>query len=214
MQQLWKWRKPFNKRNRVLEKTRFEALLRCLPSPSIKVYTDGSSFGNPGPAGAGYVIEDSNGNYVVQHSRHLGVASNNSAEIDALLDSTDKVRNTKKISPETPVFFFVDSSETIRLATGRAVARKWCVDRVHRIKENLKQIGQQRRTAVCWVPGHADIPGNEAADAVAKRGAAGFTGYGKIQSDHPTRPESIPRNTYGTESKQEPYENMLARVKD
>ena len=160
------------------------------------------------------MIENSNGNYVVQHSRHLGVASNNSAEIDALLDSTDKVRNTKEISPETPVFFFVDSSETIRLATGRAVARKWCVDRVHRIKENLKQIGQQRRTAVCWVPGHADIPGNEAADAVAKRGAAGFTGYGKIQSDHPTRPESTPRNTYGTESKQEPYANMLARVKD
>ena len=49
---------------------------------------------------------------------------------------------------------------------------------------------------------------------MAKRGAAGFTGYGKIQSDHPTRPESIPRNTYGTESKQEPYANMLARVKD
>ena len=85
MRQNWKWRKPFNRRDRKLEKARFEALLRSLPSPSINVYTDGSSFGNPGPAGAGYVVEDPTGDYVIHYSRHLGEASNNSAEIEALL---------------------------------------------------------------------------------------------------------------------------------
>ena len=75
----WKWRKPFNKRDKTQEKRCFDALLRSLPSPSIKVYTDGSSFGNPGPAGAGFVIEDEHGNYVTHYSRSLGVATNSKA---------------------------------------------------------------------------------------------------------------------------------------
>ena len=125
------------------------------------------------------------------------------------------MRYSQVLDPAVPVFFFVDSKETIKLATGRSKARPWCASRVKNIQNNLIHIGAARRTAVCWVPGHAHIIGNDTADAVAKRGAAGFTGYGAITSDHPTRPD-VPDSKVRAAAGPDPsvkYANMLARVK-
>jgi ribonuclease HI len=47
--------------------------------------TDGGARGNPGPAGAGFVIEDSEGTVVRSGGRFLGVATNNVAEYEALV---------------------------------------------------------------------------------------------------------------------------------
>ena len=152
----------------------------------------------------------------IHYSRHIGEASNNSAEIEALVDSTAEVRYSQRLDPDVPVFFFVDSKETINLATGRSKARPWCASRVQTIQNNLIHIGAARRTAVCWVPGHANIIGNDTADAVAKRGAAGFTGYGAITRDHPTRPD-VPDSKGRAAAGPAPsvkYANVLARVKD
>ena len=68
---------------------------------------------------------------------------------------------------------------------------------------------------MCWVPGHADIIGNDTADAVAKRGAAGFTGYGAVTSDQPTWPAELDHK--GRAAGPEPsvkYANMIARVQE
>jgi ribonuclease HI len=46
---------------------------------------DGSSIGNPGPGGAGYVISDSNGECIKEGSKHFGRITNNQAEYNALL---------------------------------------------------------------------------------------------------------------------------------
>jgi ribonuclease HI len=46
--------------------------------------TDGGARGNPGPAGAGFVLEDSTGSVVVDGGKYLGVATNNEAEYEAL----------------------------------------------------------------------------------------------------------------------------------
>ena len=46
---------------------------------------DGSSLGNPGPGGSGYVITDSRGRCVKEGSRHFRRITNNQAEYNALL---------------------------------------------------------------------------------------------------------------------------------
>ena len=46
---------------------------------------DGASRGNPGQAGCGAAIIDENGTVVKELSRHLGQATNNVAEYEALL---------------------------------------------------------------------------------------------------------------------------------
>lgn len=47
--------------------------------------TDGGSRGNPGPSGAGAVIQDSSGAIVKEISRDLGTMTNNQAEYSALI---------------------------------------------------------------------------------------------------------------------------------
>lgn len=47
--------------------------------------TDGGARGNPGPAGAGFVLEDAAGVVARSGGRFLGTATNNVAEYEALL---------------------------------------------------------------------------------------------------------------------------------
>ena len=49
------------------------------------LYVDGASFGNPGPSGAGIVLE-MDGTVVVERSEDLGYGTNNQAEYRALLE--------------------------------------------------------------------------------------------------------------------------------
>jgi ribonuclease HI len=46
--------------------------------------TDGGARGNPGPAGAGFVLEDPTGSVVADGGKFLGIATNNEAEYEAL----------------------------------------------------------------------------------------------------------------------------------
>jgi ribonuclease HI len=47
--------------------------------------TDGGARGNPGPAGAGFVLEDESGTVVRSGGRYLGCVTNNVAEYEALI---------------------------------------------------------------------------------------------------------------------------------
>jgi ribonuclease HI len=49
------------------------------------LYVDGASFGNPGPSGAGIVLE-MDGTVAVERSEDLGYGTNNQAEYRALLE--------------------------------------------------------------------------------------------------------------------------------
>ncbi len=50
----------------------------------IIIYTDGGARGNPGPAGAGAVVIDSEGKILAEISDYLGETTNNVAEYEAL----------------------------------------------------------------------------------------------------------------------------------
>lgn len=49
------------------------------------IHTDGASRGNPGHAGIGFTIHDSNGNLSASHASYIGIATNNVAEYSALI---------------------------------------------------------------------------------------------------------------------------------
>ncbi|MDA1337906.1 MAG: ribonuclease HI family protein [bacterium] len=63
----------------------------------ITIYTDGGSRGNPGPAGIGYVIKDSDGNNLEIGSKFIGTKTNNEAEYLALISALEQA---KKLQPE------------------------------------------------------------------------------------------------------------------
>jgi len=63
----------------------------------ITIYTDGGSRGNPGPAGIGYVIKDSEGNNLELGSKFIGTKTNNEAEYLALISALEQA---KKITSE------------------------------------------------------------------------------------------------------------------
>jgi len=55
------------------------------PSAPVVAYIDGGARGNPGPAGFGVRIEDSNGTLVEEFAESIGIATNNVAEYRGLL---------------------------------------------------------------------------------------------------------------------------------
>lgn len=52
--------------------------------PELVLHTDGASLGNPGPSGAGGVLETPSGETVEEFHEHLGTATNNVAEYEAV----------------------------------------------------------------------------------------------------------------------------------
>ncbi|QQG52240.1 MAG: ribonuclease HI family protein [Candidatus Falkowbacteria bacterium] len=56
----------------------------------IIIFTDGGARGNPGPAGIGAVLYDSEHRTVAEISEYLGVATNNQAEYKALIAALKK----------------------------------------------------------------------------------------------------------------------------
>ena len=58
----------------------------------LRLRTDGASRGNPGPSGAGIVIEDADGMKLKAMHRWLGTMTNNEAEYHALIDGLKAVQ--------------------------------------------------------------------------------------------------------------------------
>jgi ribonuclease HI len=77
----------------------------------LKVYTDGASRGNPGPAGIGIVAYDDNNFILESYKEFIGTCSNNQAEYKALLKSIDVIKKVieKGEYPFELIEFFLDS---------------------------------------------------------------------------------------------------------
>ena len=58
----------------------------------ILIYTDGAARGNPGPAGAGAILRDSDGSVLAEVAEPLGHATNNVAEWTAVLLALEEAR--------------------------------------------------------------------------------------------------------------------------
>ena len=58
----------------------------------VIIYSDGAARGNPGPAGAGAVLQGEDGHVIVELCRYLGEATNNQAEYQALLLALEEAK--------------------------------------------------------------------------------------------------------------------------
>ncbi len=58
----------------------------------LKIYTDGGSRGNPGPAAFALLIYDSKGNLLENHSEYIGEGTNNVAEYRGILKALKMAR--------------------------------------------------------------------------------------------------------------------------
>ena len=64
----------------------------------LKVYIDGASRGNPGPAAAGFVIFDSDGNELFRFGKKIGICTNNYAEYCALIEALNCIAENSYFS--------------------------------------------------------------------------------------------------------------------
>jgi phosphoribosylglycinamide formyltransferase-1 len=80
----------------------------------IIIHTDGASRGNPGPAAAGFILSDSDGNQLQAKSFFLGRATNNVAEYTAIVKALEAA---KEIGAKKLVVFS-DSELLVRQING------------------------------------------------------------------------------------------------
>jgi ribonuclease HI len=121
-------------------------------------YTDGACTGNPGPAGAGFIVVHPDGK-MDEGYESLGIGTNNIAEITAILRAAEAIPKTV---PEVVVH--TDSKYAIGvLSLGwKAKANQELIARTKRVLE------EHQRVRFVYVPGHAGIPLNERADELAR----------------------------------------------
>jgi len=127
------------------------------PADAIHVWTDGACSGNPGRAGLGVVIlGDGPGEREI--SEYLGEATNNIAELTAILRGLEAVSDRKR-----PVIVYSDSAYSIGLLTQNWKAKK-NVELVDELRALTRTFRDLRFVKVA---GHAGIALNERVDQLA-----------------------------------------------
>jgi ribonuclease HI len=127
-----------------------------IPENAVVIYTDGASSGNPGPSGIGVVLRW--GEHQREISRHIGKATNNIAELEAIRAALEAVKN-----PKLPVRIYTDSNYAYGLLTLGWKPKK-NIRQVEEIRNLLNAFADLR---IFKVKGHAGDPGNERADHLA-----------------------------------------------
>jgi len=106
----------------------------------VRLFCDGASKGNPGPAGVGGVCRDEAGAVLFEFSEAIGVATNNVAEYRALIRGLQLV---SQLPGDTTVLVCADSELMVRQLTGiykiRDAALQLLAQEVERLKRLLRR---------------------------------------------------------------------------
>ena len=147
------------------EKKRRRPAKRAQPSPngsrdvqedSLVMFTDGASSGNPGPAGIGVLLQYRE--HEKEISRYIGRATNNIAELKAILEGLKAVKDK-----DLPVRVFTDSNYAYGLLVlgWKARTNVALVETIRREMERFSDLEIKK------IKGHAGHAGNERADRLA-----------------------------------------------
>jgi probable phosphoglycerate mutase len=132
-------------------------------SEALVLRTDGAARGNPGPAGAGVVIEDTDGTVLRELHCYLGSRTNNQAEYEALLLGLRSLLDDSP-RPGAAVSACLDSELVVRQLDGRYRVKDPALQALH--GETLRLIGRLPGFRVQHVPrirnARADALANQA----------------------------------------------------
>lgn len=133
-----------------------------LPPKSIVAYTDGASSGNPGPAGIGVVLRF--GSHEKEISEHIGIATNNVAELTAIRTALKAIRTT-----QIPVRLYTDSQYCYGL-----LSLGWKPKQNEGLVAAVRKLmGRFEDLRILKIKGHAGVEHNERADRLAREAIAG-----------------------------------------
>ena len=86
----------------------------------IKIYTDGGSRGNPGPAAIALLIFDKKERLLKTHSEYIGKTTNNVAEYRAVLKALEMAKSYRSGS----ILCTLDSQLVVNQLSGKYVVKK------------------------------------------------------------------------------------------
>jgi ribonuclease HI len=133
---------------------------------AVHAYTDGACSGNPGPAGIGVVLRY--GSKDREISRHIGIATNNVAELTAIKAALEAIRTR-----HLPVRLYTDSAYCRGL-----LCLGWKPKRNEELVASTRKLMDEfEDLKILKVQAHVGIEENERADRLARQ-AAGKTTSG------------------------------------
>ena len=125
----------------------------------IIAYTDGASRGNPGPAAAGFVLNDSAGGRLQAEAFFIGRATNNIAEYTAVMKALEAA---KQLAAER-ILLFSDSELLVRQVNGEYRVKS------QQIKPLFQQITALLGGFKQWQVQHIPREKNEQADSIVNQ---------------------------------------------
>ncbi len=141
---------------------------------TIIAYTDGACSGNPGPAGLGVVL--TNGKVRRELSEYLGAATNNVAELTAILRALEALE-----ASDESVAVYTDSQYAIGVLQ-KGWKAKANQELIATTKQRMRNFSKLK---LLYVKGHAGIPMNERADELARQAVSerANRGWLEVNSD-------------------------------
>jgi len=132
--------------------------------PLVRLYTDGGSRGNPGPAAVGVVVCDEPDRILEEHKECIGRATNNEAEYHALLAGLALAAK----HTQAKVTCILDSEFVVRQVTGKYKATdprmKELLRQVKARKAAFEEVRLEHRERLTGLLRRADALVNEALD--------------------------------------------------
>lgn len=137
----------------------------------VVIYTDGACKGNPGPGGWGAFLQY--GQHVKELYGGAPDTTNNRMELQAAIEGLAVLNKRSAVRLYTDSSYVKNGIEQWLAGwkrNGWRTAAKQPVKNVD-LWQRLDELVQQHDVRWHWVKGHAGIPGNEKADALANLGA-------------------------------------------
>ena len=145
--------------------------------PTIFLYTDGASSGNPGPGGYGALMQC--GSYTKEFSGGFARTTNNRMELLAVITGLEAIK-----WDHAKVEVFSDSTYVVK-AISEGWLEKWVGTGFKKAKNpdlwrRFLQVYRRHEVHFNWIKGHAGHPQNERCDALAVQAGAGAVARGEI----------------------------------
>ncbi|MBR4818024.1 MAG: ribonuclease HI [Bacteroidales bacterium] len=146
-------------------------------SPTISIYTDGASSGNPGPGGYGVVL--CCGPLRKELSGGFACTTNNRMELLAVITGLEAVK-----WDNARIEVFSDSSYVVKAIT-EGWLQNWQRKGWKKVKNvdlwmRFLEVYSRHRVTFHWIKGHAGHPENERCDALAVDAGAGAAARGEV----------------------------------